>query len=110
MSDTIMQEPRSNGATPLERLVRMLQSTLPSYPQARLVRGQDAFGVWWGDNRSLYIRYSGDWSDADLRDSLVLFAAWLVADAAYLRSGEGRLSGLFAEVLTRSDPSSGRTT
>lgn len=93
MSVTTEQEPKSSAATPVVKLSRMLRSTLRRYPQAKLLRTLDGFGVWLGEGHSLRVRLSGSWTDADIRDCLALFATWLVADGEYLRSGGTALAG-----------------
>lgn len=95
MSDTSVQALKSFDATPQGKLLRMLRSMLRRYPQGRLERTQDGFGVSLGAGRWMRIRLSGEWTDADIRDSLVLFATWVVADPHYLRAGGTALSGYF---------------
>src|SRR3954452_22867711 len=97
MSAISAPEHKSSAASPVAKLSRMLRSMLRRYPQGRLQRTLDGFGVSLGENHSLRVRLTGTWSDADIRDCLVLFATWLVADAEYLRSGGSTLAGYFAE-------------
>ena len=108
MNDTSAPVRRSSGVTPRAKLVRMLRSTLLRFPLAKLSRTRDGFGASLGENRYLFIRSSGDWTNEDLRDLLALFATWLVADPEYLRGGGSTLSGVFAEDLTQYAQSSTR--
>lgn len=80
MNDTSAQVRRSPRATPLNKLCRMLQNTLRSYPRARLLHGRGGFGGSLDANTCIYIRYVGNWSPEDLRDCLALFATWLAVD------------------------------
>jgi len=93
MSDTLRQARKSDGATPLKRLVRMLQSTSRNFPKAYLVGTMGGFGVRLGDGRYLHIVSSGEWTNEDMRDFLVLFATWLVADPDGLRRADTPLGG-----------------
>lgn len=77
---TSAQEHRSKDATPRARLARMLRSTSQSYRDSRLLLMRDGFGAWLGEGRYLKVRCSGEWSAADLRHFLAMFAIWLVAD------------------------------
>jgi hypothetical protein len=97
MSDTSELEPKSKESIQLAKLWRMLRSMLRRYPRAKLQRTLDGFGVSLDEGHSLRLRHTGTWSDAELRDFLVLFATWLVADAEYLRGGGTTLAGYFAE-------------
>jgi hypothetical protein len=87
------QERKSSAANPLDRLCRMLRNTLRSFPQAKLLHGRDGFGALLDDGRLVYIRWSGDLSDTDLRDLLALFATWLVVDPARLHDADARGQG-----------------
>lgn len=93
MSDTSALVPKSNAAQRLNKLCRMLQSTLRNYPQARLLHGVGGFGVVLGDGISLYIRWSGQLAPADVRDLLVLFATWLAVDPGRLVDPEASDGG-----------------
>ena len=97
MSGTSAQERKYSDASQAEKLLRMLRSMLRRYPQARLQRTLDGFGVSLDVNHSLRVRLTGTWTDADIRDCLVLFASWLIADSEYLRSGGTTLAGYSAE-------------
>lgn len=77
---TSAQEPKSSDVTPRAKLARMLRSTSQRFPESRLLLMRDGFGAWLGEGRYLKVRCSGEWSAADLRDFLALFATWLVAD------------------------------
>jgi hypothetical protein len=58
----------------------MLRNTLQNYPTAKLLHGKGGFGVLLGEQRSLFIRSSGQLNAGDIRDLLVLFATWLAVD------------------------------
>ncbi len=107
-SDIFERERKSSAPDPLVKLSRMLASISRRYPHTRLTSTVGDFGVSLGDNRSLHVRCSGQWSDAELRDWLALFATWLVADPAGLRERGIRLDGLSAEAMLRSERLSGR--
>lgn len=94
MNDTSEQERKSNGATPLRKLARMLQSMSRKYPRAFLVGTVGGFGVRLGDGRYLHIVSNGEWTAEDMRDFLALFATWLVADPEGLRRADTPLGGL----------------
>jgi hypothetical protein len=94
MTSTSAQEPRSSGATPLAKLVRTLRSMSRKYPTAYLCGTQGGFGVRLGDGRYLHIVSNGEWTDEDMRDFLVLFAIWLVADPRGLRRADIPLGGV----------------
>jgi hypothetical protein len=95
MSDTSEQAPKSSGAAPHEKLLRMLRNTLRKYPRARLMRTQEGFGASLGDGTFLWITCRGHLTPEDMRDLLALFATWLVVDPDYLRAGGSMLSGYF---------------
>ena len=78
--DIYAQERKSSGVDPRAKLCRMLRNTLRSFPTAKLLHGKGGFGASLDDGRLIYIRWTGDLSDADLRDLLALFATWLVVD------------------------------
>jgi len=101
MSDISEQEPKSNGATPLAKLVRMLRSMSRRYPKAFLCGTQGGFGVRLADGRYLHIVSSGEWTDEEMRDYLALFATWLVADPRGLRNDDTTLAGYSALVKQR---------
>ena len=95
MSDTSEQVPMSSAASRVEKLCRMLRSTLRSYPNARLLRGKGAFGAVLGDGTSIWVRYSGDLSGRDIRDLLALFATWCVVDPGrLLRDADATMDGV----------------
>ena len=87
------QEHRSNGATPLAKLCRMLRSTLRRYPQARLWNMQDGFGVSLDAQTYMRVSLNGNWTAEATRDCLALFATWLVADPAKLLDSGTLLAG-----------------
>lgn len=89
MNETSELAHKSNGATPLVKLCRMLRSTLRRYPQARVWVTRDGFGVSLAEGTFVRVSYSGHWTDADMRDLHALFATWYVADGAFL-TGMGR--------------------
>lgn len=97
-SDTSALEPKSSGATPLVKLSRMLRNTLRRSPRAALVTTLDGFGVSLDAQTYVRVSVSGPLSDADLRDCLVLFATWLVADPGRLRNSGAPLAGFIARV------------
>lgn len=80
MSDTAERELKSREAQRYGRLLRMLRSTLQSYPKAKLLHGRGGFGVSLDAKSSLFIRFSGQLPPADLRDLLALFVTWLAVD------------------------------
>jgi hypothetical protein len=65
-------------------LSRMLRNTLQSYPKAKLMKRRGAFGVSLDAETSLYISCNGNLTETEMRDLLVLFVNWLVADAKTL--------------------------
>lgn len=91
--DTSELAPKSNGATPLKKLVRMLQSTSRKYPKAYLVGTAGGFGVRLGDGSYLHVVSNGVWTPEDMRDFLALFATWLVADPNGLLRADTLLDG-----------------
>ena len=93
MSDTTEQERRLRASTPREKLFRMLQSMSRRFPRTYLTGTSDGFGVRLEDGSFLQVVYNGRWSDEDMRDFLVLFATWLVADPARLRNAGIPLGG-----------------
>ena len=97
MSDTEKLVLKSSDATQVAKLLRMLRSTLRRYPRARLERTLDGFGASLGEGTSMRVRLSGSWTDADIRDLLVLFATWVVVDGVYLRAGGTPLAGFSVE-------------
>ncbi len=109
MSDTEGQERKSKESSRLSRLVRMLQSTLRSYPKARLRRGKGVFGASLGDNTWIHIRWSGDLSALDMRDLLALFATWLAVDPeGLLGNSDDETNGVSAMEAEQRYLSSGR--
>lgn len=62
------------------KLCFMLQSTLRSYPKARVVTRRGGFGVLLDADTSLYVSFNGNWSPARKRYCLELLATWLRAD------------------------------
>lgn len=90
ISDQVRKSSESKATA---KLLRMLQSTSAKYPSARLVRRQAGFGVLLGEGRYLLISTNGDLAPEDMRDLLVLFAAWLVVDADELRRPSTGRSG-----------------
>lgn len=92
--------------TPLAKLLRMLRSMLRRWPRATLERTRDGFGVSLDGQTHMLISYSGPWTDADMRDCLVLFATWLVADGVYLRAGGIPLVGVLRMAEAESAQSS----
>jgi hypothetical protein len=99
MIDTSEQVRKSKERTQLEKLLRMLRSMSRRFPQPKLERTLDGFGVSLADGRWMRIRLTGNWSAEDTRDFLALFATWLTVDAEYLRSGATPLAGYSAEVI-----------
>jgi len=61
-------------------LLRMLRNTRQSYPRAKLLTRRGVFGVSLDEETSLYISYNGRLTGTEMRDLLVLFVNWLVAD------------------------------
>lgn len=108
MSDTSALEPKSSGVSRASKLLRMLPSMSRRFPKTSLLRTSDGFGVQLADGSYLRIVYSGHWSDADMRDFLVLFATWLVDDPEYLREKVIHLGGAFFEAKQRSEQLPGR--
>lgn len=101
MSDTDVQEPKSKDAIRAAKLSRMSQSISRRFPGTKLERTRDGFGVLLGGERWLRVRATGSWTNEDMRDCLVLFALWLIADGDYLRGGGTPLRGSFAEERER---------
>lgn len=99
MSDTLGPGRKSRDVSAREKLTRMLRSTLRRFPHARLMTTAGGFGVYLDDATALYVATRGQWSDQDMRDLLVLFATWLVADPGNIRSGGTTLSG-FLQMAT----------
>src|ERR1700724_398501 len=95
-SATIEREPRSSDVILLAKLSRMLRSTLRRYPNARLINTQEGFGVSLDATTYVKVSNSGNLTDADMRDYLVLFATWLAADSGALRNGGTPLAGFIA--------------
>lgn len=79
----------------------MLQSISAKYPTARLLSRPGAFGVLLDGDRSLLITINGGWTNEDLRDLLVLFATWLVAEPGYLRGTSHAADGSSFAVIAR---------
>jgi hypothetical protein len=94
MNGTNEQERKSRESSQREKLLRMLASMSRRFPRTFLIGTRDGFGVRLDDGRYLQVVYSGHWSDADLRDFLVLFATWLVADPTEIRSAGIPLGGV----------------
>lgn len=107
MSDTSRQEPKSRDVSHLARLCRMLRSMSRKWPNTFLQTTTDGFGARLEDGRYLRIVYSGRWTDEDIRDYLVLFATWLVADPAALHNVGIPLDGLSVRAAARLALSSG---
>lgn len=105
MNDTSVRALRSSGATPLAKLCRMLQSTLRSWPRARLSRTAGGFGVSLDENTSMRVSFNGRWTDMDMRDCLALFATWLVAEPGYLVGRGEPLAGVLQMVRAESEQS-----
>jgi len=110
MNETSELERKSNGATPLAKLCRMLRSTLRRYPLARIWVTRDGFGVSLVAGTYMRVSYSGPWTDADMRDLHALFATWYVADGAFLTSGGRPLAGVLQLGELESAQSSTRRT
>ncbi len=98
MDDTSALVLKSSGADPLVKLSRMLRNTLRRWTRARLVTTLDGFGVSLDAHTYVKVSVSGPLTDADLRDLLVLFATWLVADPSRLRNDGTPLAGFIARV------------
>jgi hypothetical protein len=98
MSDISGPGHKSKEYAAREKLTRMLRSTLRRFPQARLMTTAGGFGVYLDDATALYVATRGPWSDQDMRDLLALFATWLVADPANIRSGGTTLRGFLQTV------------
>lgn len=96
MTDISEQVPKSSGVDPLVKLSRMLRNTLRRWTRARLITTLDGFGVSLDAQTYVRVCVSGPLSDADLRDLLVLFAVWLVADPSRLRNEGMPLAGFIA--------------
>lgn len=97
MSGTLEPVRKSPDARALERLCPMLRNTLRRWPQAHLTVTEVGFGARLDAQTSLLIASNGELSAEDLRDLLVLFAMWLVADPERLRAGGTRLVGPLCE-------------
>lgn len=93
MNDTSEQGRKSNESSPLGKLSRMLRSMSRRFPNTSLHLTQAGFGVLRADSSYLRVESSGHWTDQDMRDFLVLFAIWLVADGARLRPPPVQLGG-----------------
>lgn len=92
ISDTLRSAPMSKEAIRIGKLCRMLQSTLQSFPNARVHRGRDGFGASLGDGTWIWIRSSGHLSGGQLRDLLALFATWCAVDAGFLLYAQDAMS------------------
>jgi tryptophanase len=90
---TLEQEHKSKDVAARAKLIRMLQSMLRKFPSARLMLTAGGFGVYLDAETALYIASRGQWTDEAIRDWLALFATWLVADPAAIRSGGTTLRG-----------------
>jgi hypothetical protein len=102
MNATFGQEPKSSGSSPLAKLSRMLRSMSRRWPNTSLVSTMEGFGVRRIDGSYLHIVYSGNWTDADMRDCLALFATWLVADPQRIRPLPTTLDGVSLADLRQS--------
>lgn len=102
MSDTSAQVRKSSGSSPLDKLSRMLRSMSRRWPNTSLLSTTEGFGVRRIDGSFLHIVYSGQWTDADMRDFLALFATWLVADPERLRPLSQTLDGVSLTALRES--------
>jgi hypothetical protein len=106
MSDTSARVLKSSGATPVEKLCRMLRSTLRKYPRAHLLNTVAAFGASLDEQTYMQVSYSGRWTAEDMRDCLALFATWLVADPKRLLTPGAPLDGVLLAVRLESEQSS----
>jgi hypothetical protein len=106
--DTSVQGRKSSESTALVKLSRMLRNMLRSYPRAHLLNTVGAFGVSLDERTCMQVSYSGNWTDADMRDCLALFATWWVADPARLRSVGAPLVGVSREVIAELEQSASR--
>lgn len=78
---TTWQQERKLGASIAQRrLLAMLQSTLRSYPKARLMTRKAGFGALLDENTCLYVSFRGDLTPEVKSDLLALFVVWLRAD------------------------------
>lgn len=103
MSDISAQAHRSSDASPQNKLVRMLQNILRSYPKARLRVGRGGFGASLDADTWITIHTSGNLSATELRDLLALFATWCVADPGrIMHAFPGVLDGASAMAVARS--------
>lgn len=93
-NDTFEREPRSREAALRAKLYRMLQSTSRKFPRSHLIVTSGGFGVRLEDNRYLLIQRSGKWATEDIRDLLVLFALWCVADPERIVREDTPLAGV----------------
>jgi hypothetical protein len=108
MSDTFERVPKSKESSQLERLCRMLRSTLRKYPRAHLLNTVAAFGASLDESSYMQVSYSGRWTPEDMRDCLALFAVWLVVDPERLLTPGTTLAGVLREVQTESERSNGQ--
>jgi hypothetical protein len=106
--DISAQVRKSSVATPLEKLCRMLRSTLRKYPHAYLLNTVAAFGASLDAQTYVQVSYSGRWTAEDMRDCLALFATWLVADPERLLVPGTPLAGVLQAELLASEQSSTR--
>lgn len=88
------QAPKLLDAIQLKKLSRMLRSMSRRWPNTRLLVTLGDFGVQLDDGRYLHIVRSGNWTAADMRDLLVLFATWLVVEPEKLMRDGELLSGV----------------
>jgi hypothetical protein len=106
--DTSAQVPKSSAANPLDKLCRMLRSTLRRYPRAHLLNTVGAFGASLDAQTFVQVSYSGNWTADNMRDCLALFAVWLVADPQRLLTPGVPLAGVLQKVQADSEQFSGR--
>lgn len=107
MSGTSELVRRSSASSPLAKLSRMLQSMSRKWPRTSLIVTTDGFGASRIDGSSLHIVRNGQWTDADMRDLLALFATWLVADPDRLRPTRIPLDGVLLTDRLESAQSNG---
>lgn len=81
---------------------------LRRFPQAHLATTRDDFGVWLDGQTWMRVSYRGNWTAADMRDCLALFATWCVADPNRIITPGERLDGCLRTVTRALEQSNTR--
>lgn len=87
IADIYERERRSNDASRIAKLARMLQNILQKWPMARLRVGREGFGASLAEDTWIQIHTSGNLTAEDMRDLLALFAVWCAVDPERVING-----------------------